>query len=248
MNYKLGKLPAVKNSVSLRLRDYLSLSKLPVPPITGGHKSIVTEHNMFGNDKYGDCVCADAGHAILYWNKEATKSVKISTADVLAMYTSITGFNPNDPSTDQGTSMPVAAKWLQKTGLSDEEGKRHTIAAYVAVTPGNAEELKQGIHLFGALSIGWELPESAQTQFQADKPWSVVNGSPIEGGHDTLAVGYDVDYIYVITWGKVQKVTWEFFSKYMDEGILKFSEEMLSSGKSLEGFNVAQLTADLKSL
>lgn len=248
MNYKLGKLPAVKNSVSFRLRDYLALSKLPQAPVTGGHQDLITEHNMFDNDHYGDCVCAEAGHTTIQFNKEAGKTVNISTDNVLAMYTALTGFNPKDPNTDQGTDMALAAKWRQKTGLADMSDARHTIAAYLAVTPGNIEELKQAIYLFGCVGIGWELPNSAQEQFQEDEPWSVVPGAEIEGGHDTGAVGYDENYLYVITWGLVQRVTWEFFSRYMDEGIVYFSDEMLENGKSLEGFNVTQLTADLKAL
>lgn len=246
MSYKLGKLPAQKNSVSLRLRDYLSLSKLPTPPTPGGHKDLSsTDHNMFGNDTVGDCTCADVGHATLYWNKEAEKVVHITTSKVLAMYSAITGYNPDDPSTDKGADMTVVAKYHQKTGLQDESGNHHKITAYLAITPGNFEEIKQAIHLFGACSIGWELPESAQIQFQAGQPWSVESGSQIEGGHDTLAIGYDGQYLYVITWGKVQSVEWKFVSKYMDEGIVKFSEEMLNKGKSLEGFNATQLIKDL---
>lgn len=244
---KLGKLPARKNSVSLRLRDYLSLSKLPPAPESGGHVNLVTEHDLFGNDQYGDCVCAEAGHTTILFNKEANKDVQITTDNVLEMYSALTGFNPNDPSTDQGTDMAKAAKWRKKTGLLDASGKRHKISAYLALTPGNIEELKQAIHLFSCVGVGWELPESAQMQFEAGLPWTVTH-SPIEGGHDTGAIGYDPDFIYIITWGKVQKVTYEFFSKYCDEGIVYFSEEMLENGKSLEGFNVSQLRADLGAL
>jgi hypothetical protein len=245
--FKLGKLPAIKNSVSFRLRDYLKLSLLPKPPEVGGHVDLVTEHNMFGNDTVGDCTCADVGHATLYWNKEAGKDVSISTENVLALYSAVTGYNGN-PDTDNGANIADVAKYHQKVGLSDESGVHHKIAAYMAVTPGNIEEIRQCIFLFGACSIGWELPESAQYQFQEGQPWSVIEFSPIEGGHDTLAVGYDADYLYVITWGEVQKVEWAFVSKYMDEGIVKLSEEMLENGKSLEGFDAVQLEKDINNL
>lgn len=256
MSYKLGKLPAIKNSVSFRLRDYLSLAKLPPAPTPGGHKDFSSsDHNMFGNDTVGDCTCADVGHATLYWNKEAGKTVKVSTANVLALYSAVTGYDPSktDPvtgenPTDQGADMAAIAKYHQKTGLVDESGARHKISAYLAITPGNFEELKQSIHLFGACSIGWELPESAQIQFQARQPWAVERGSSIEGGHDTLAIGYDGQYLYIVTWGNVQKVEWAFVSKYMDEGIVKLSDEMLKNGKSLEGFNSVQLQTDITKL
>lgn len=245
--YKLGKLPARKNSVALRLRDYLALTKLPNPPASAGHQNLA-DNNVFGNDEYGDCVCAGAGHETLLWNREAGKVVELTTANVLTMYTSLTGFDPNDPSTDNGTDMALAAKWRQRHGLVDNDGHAHKVAAYLAITPGNIHEIKQAIYLFGALGVGWELPSSAQEQFQAGKPWTVVRHADIEGGHYTSAVGYDPDYLYIITWGRVQPVAWEFFSKYNDEAIVYLSDEFLSAGKSPEGFNVKQLTQDLRAL
>lgn len=246
MKYKLGKLPATKDSVSLRLRDYLSLSKLPLPPKTAGNTTLV-DSNMFGNDTVGDCTCADVGHATLFWNRLVGKTVSVSTNNVLALYSAVTGYN-GTPETDRGANMADVAKYHKKTGLEDETGTYHKCAAYTAITPGNLEEIKQSIYLFGACSIGWELPESAQEQTQEGKPWAVVSGSPIEGGHDTLAIAYGPLYLYVVTWGMIQKVEWSFVSKYMDEGITKFSEEMLKAGKSPSGLNAAKLLSDLKDL
>lgn len=85
-------------------------------------------------------------------------------------------------------------------------------------------------------------------QFNAGKAWTVVKGSPIDGGHYVPAIGYDSRYVYVVTWGKVQKMSWGFFAKYCDEAIAYLSTEMLLNGKSLEGFDVNQLNADLSAL
>ena len=222
--YKLGKLPAVKNSVSFRLRDYLKLSTLPTPPDSAGITKS-SDHNMFGNDTVGDCTCADVGHATLLWNK----GVKVSTKNVLALYSAVTGYNPLYPETDRGANIADVAKYHRKTGIQDEEGTYYKIAAYVAITSGNIEEIKQAILLYKACSIGWELPESAQEQTQKGAPWTVIDRLPIEGGsYDTLAVGYDSDFLYVITWEQVQKVSWAFVSKYMDEGIAKLSDSLVT--------------------
>jgi hypothetical protein len=248
VRYKLGKLPAIKNSVSFRLRDYLALATLPKVPKSAGHLNLAkTDHNMFGNDTVGDCTCADVAHATLYWNRATGKIINISTANVIALYSAVSGYN-GSPETDNGANMATVATYHQKTGIQDESGSYHKIAAYLAISPGNIEELKQSIHLFEACSVGWELPDSAQNQFSNNQPWSIVNGATIEGGHDTLAIGYDSKYLYVITWGKIQPVEWSFVSKYMDEGIVKLSDEMLKNGVSLEGFNVTALTKDLQSL
>lgn len=246
-NLKLGKLPAVKNSVSLRLRDYLSLVKLPTAPLTVDHEHAMLDWQMLGNDQYGDCVWAGAGHETMMWTKNAGHEVEVTTGDVLAAYTAVTGFNPNDPNTDQGTDVAKAAKYRRKTGLLTAEG-RHKVQAYLSITPGNREELKQAIYLFENVGIGWQLPASAQQQFLNGEPWEVVAGSQIEGGHYTPAIGYDANFVYIVTWGKVQRVAWAFFDKYNDESIVYFSQDMLAKGVSMEGFNATQLQKDLPGL
>ena len=248
MRYKLGKLPARKNSISFRLKDYLSIPSLPIPPVSVNHQDTISNWQMLGNDQYGDCVWAGAGHETMLWTKNGGKLAPINEKDVLAAYTAVTGFNPNDPSTDQGTDMQLAASYRQKTGIVDNSGKYHRVVAYLSLTPGNYEELKHSIYLFENAGIGWQLPESAQDQTQEGKAWSIVSNSPIEGGHYTPAMGYDAKYIYIITWGQVQKVEWAFFDKYCDEALVYFSDDMLNNGKSLEGFNVTQLQEDLKAL
>lgn len=245
---KLGKTPARANSVSFRLRDYLSLTTLPTPPALAGHQDLVTDWGMLGNDTAGDCVLAGAGHETMLWNREAKKTVLITTKDALSDYSAITGYNPDDPSTDAGTDMQVAASYRRKTGVIDSNGDRHKVAAYLAITPGNQLEVRQAIYLFGAIGIGIQFPASAMDQFNEGEAWTVVNGSQIEGGHYIPAVGYDARYLYVITWGKLQPVTWAFLEKYQDEGIAYVSEEMLIAGQSLEGFSTEQLVSDLSKL
>lgn len=245
---KLGKTPARANSVSFRLRDYLSLPSLPTPPAEAGHQALVTNWDMLGNDAAGDCVLAGAGHETMLWNREAKRTVLITKEDALSDYSAITGYNPNDPSTDQGTDMQVAASYRRKVGVRDYPGNRHKVAAYLAITPGNQLEVKQSIYQFGAVGIGIRFPDSAMTQFNKGEPWTVVEGSPIEGGHYVPAVGYDAKYLYVVTWGRLQKMSWAFLEKYQDEGIAYVSDEMLTKGKSLEGFSAQQLVSDLSKL
>jgi hypothetical protein len=87
------------------------------------------------------------------------------------------------------------------------------------------------------------------TQFSAGQPWTVVAGSPIEGGHDIPFVGFDGTWIYVITWGKVQKMSVEFFVKYCTEAWAKLSLEFINGkGVSPEGFNLTQLQVDLAAI
>lgn len=252
-NFKLGKLPARKNSISFRFRDYHGLAKLPAAPVSAGHyKAVPDWQGMLGNDQYGDCVLAGGDHEHIDWTTEGATIASFTPATALSDYSAITGFKKSDPNTDQGTDMQKAASYRRKTGLLDAHGKRHKILAYLALTPGNREEVKQAVSLFGAVGIGIEFPESAMTQFNDNKPWTVVSGSAIDGGHYVPAVGYDHLYLYVVTWPsqqhEIQKMSWAFFDKYMDEGIAYISPEILKAGKSPEGFNLTQLQADLSEL
>lgn len=241
--FKLGKLPARPGAIKLKLTDYLSLPTAP-------NKEIAVNLNwqMLGNDTVGDCVFAGAGHETMLLNNEAGKAVFFSDQSVLSDYSAVTGYNPNDPNSDQGTDMQVAASYRKKTGVIDSNGIRHKVGAYLALRVSDKAQLKQAVYLFAAVGIGFRFPRSAMSQFNAGKPWAVVSRSPIEGGHYVPAIGYDSKYIYVVTWGRLQKMTWGFYAKYNDESIAYLSEEFLTAGKSLEGFNLAQLQADLAGL
>lgn len=249
MSLKLGKLPARKDSIQFKLAKYLNLAALPTPPSKYGHQALVIDwEGMLGNDQYGDCVFAGAAHETILWGKEGGKNVTFSTQSVLSDYSAVTGFNPNDPNSDQGTDMQVAASYRRKTGVKDQNGTRHKVDAYLAIAAGNVAEVKQAVYLFSNVGIGFQFPASAMTQFNAGKNWTVVSGSKIEGGHYVPVVGYDSRYLYVVTWGKLQKMSWGFFKKYCDEAVVYLSSEMLVNGKSLEGFDAAQLQADLGQL
>lgn len=245
--YKLGKTPARKDAVKLKLS--LFGANLPKPPATYGHYDLeAADWGMLGNDQYGDCVWAGAGHEYMLWNKEATKTVSFTADNVLAAYTAVTGFNPKKPDTDQGTDMELAAKYRRVTGVQDQTGTRHKVGAYLAIEANNRTQLKQAVSTFTAVGIGIQVPESAQTQFAAGKPWTVVKNSPIEGGHYVPVVGYDSKYLYVVTWGQVQKMAWAFFDKYNDEGIAYLSDEMLTNGKTIDGLDLTSLNLILTEL
>lgn len=247
MKLKLGKLPARPGAVRFALATYAPT--LPTPPGKfTSHAALVTDWGMLANDRYGSCVFAGAGHETMLWNREASRAVPFTDSAVLSDYSAVTGFNPEDPGTDQGTDMAVAASYRRKTGVIDAAGARHLVAAYLAITPGDMLALKQAVYRFAAVGVGVRFPASAMDQFNAGKPWSIRSSSPIEGGHYVPAVGYDSRYIYVVTWGRVQRMTWGFYRRYCDEALAYLSVEMMTGDLSPEGFNLAHLQADLAAL
>lgn len=244
----LGKTPARSGAMKFKLSDYLNRKALPKPPATFGHEGLIpASWGMLGNDSYGDCVWAGAAHETMMWNAEAGVKVAFTDKAVLSDYSAVTGFNPKKPNTDQGTDMVVAASYRRKTGIVDAAGKRHQVAAYLSIKPGDLNEHLAAAYLFGAIGIGIEFPASAMDQFNAGKPWDVVSRSKIEGGHYIPLVARRAN-LECVTWGKVQQMTSAFFQKYNDESVAYVSLEALKNNKSPEGFNAAQLQADLSAL
>jgi hypothetical protein len=246
---KLGKKPARQDAVTFKLANYIDTTVLPTPPDSFGHEQVIAAKawGMLGNDDYGDCVWAGAAHETMLWNTERDKTISFDETHVLSDYSKVTGFDPKDPHTDQGTDMQAAASYRRKTGVVDGAGKRHKVAAYLAITPGDVQQHLIALYVFGVVGIGINFPGSAMDQFNAGQPWHVVAGAKIEGGHYIPLVAKR-DNLDVITWGQIQEMTPAFLEKYNDESIAYISREMLTSGRSPEGFDLTQLKADLAAL
>jgi hypothetical protein len=251
---KLGKREATHDGRDLLLSTYLDTAKLPTPPKGSfGHdqapKTLGEPWQMLGNDAYGDCVWAGAAHETMLWAAEAGRRVPFTDQAVLSDYSAVTGFDPNDPNTDQGTDVRQALGYRRSTGIADAASQRHRIGAYVKLDPGNPRELWLALYLFGAVAVGIQFPGSAMTQFDQGKPWAPVRGATIEGGHYIPVVArLRTTMPICVTWGQEQEMTLGFYEKYNDETFAVLSPEMLSGGKSLEGFDLAQLQADLQAV
>jgi hypothetical protein len=246
MTLKLGKLPARPDAVRLKLSTYSGT--LPTPPASFGWDYLVKPNTwgMLGNDQVGDCVIAGGLHETLLYRASARLTTPLSTACAIKNYELIAGYNPNDPSTDQGTDMEAAAKYRRKTGLVDADGKRHKIAAYVALDPGNVSQLLAAAWIFGAVGVGIEFPAFAMDEFDAGKAWDVQRANAkIEGGHYIPMVSAANGVPQIVTWGKKIAMTPAFYKKFADEAVVYLSTEMLTNGVNLAGFKLAQLQDDL---
>ena len=119
--FKYGKLPAVRKPHHVALSDHLDFAHTwPAVPPQGWEFAVpASELSILGNDKYGDCACAGAyGLAQLQsCNANPSDPIVPTTAEALELYTNVTGFNPNDPDTDQGTVLTDLLTYWQKTGF-----------------------------------------------------------------------------------------------------------------------------------
>lgn len=249
---KLGKTIATPDERDFKLSRYLDIA-LPKPPKVFGFGLLYKDWKTYGNDRWGDCVFAGAAHETMVWTKlRHGNPVSFSDGAVLSDYSALTGFDPHDPSSDQGTDMGEAAKYRQKTGVVDDHGNRHKIAAYVWLDKGDWSQLVTAMFIFGCVGIGFYFPETAWDQFDQGLPWEPTNlDSPIDGGHYVPGVGTQMasDWLACVTWGKRQIMSREFYEDYSDEAVVYLSEEQIrSDGKGLHGFDLATLNADLAAL
>jgi hypothetical protein len=248
MPFKLGKTAPTPENVKLKFSAYVDESKLPKPPRVLGHTDLLPHQiGMLANDSVGDCVVAGAAHETMLFNAEAGRSITFTDQSCLSDYSAVTGYDPADPSTDQGTNVSEFVDYRTKVGVLDQHGLRHRIGGSVRIDPGHLDQYAEALFLFSAVGIGVQLPDSAQQQFAAEQPWDVVRGAQIEGGHYVPVVARTADGFWLVaTWGRLQKVTDAFLTKYSDEAYAYLSLEFLgNNGKSLEGFNAQQLRADL---
>jgi len=129
-------------------------------------------YGMLGNNNYGDCV-----EAAMYHSDQVMGGGRYNAADsdALGLYSLLTGFDPNNPQTDQGTQIPVALDWWLNNSLA---GSGTKLGAYFSIDPRDLTEMALGLYLGGAVQIGFDVPYSAEQQFADGLPWTVVNHSP----------------------------------------------------------------------
>lgn len=249
MPYKLGKRPARPDAYKLKLGDYLKAASLPPLPQAFGHEALIASWPMYANDRFGDCVFAGAAHETTLLAKEAGCDLTFRDSDVLSDYAAATGFRESDPSTDNGSDIQAAAAYRKATEIIDAAGRRHQIACYVALEPGNIQHLYYASYLFGTVGIGLALPNSALDQAAQGGVWDVVAGSGSAGGHYVPLLGRRADGLLVtVSWGALQPMTEKFFATYCDEAVAFISIECMVNQKSPEGFDYDALVADLAAL
>ncbi len=247
---RLGKRAPIRDPRTLRLQNYLT-KQLPPAPTQGGYWLKIRDWPMYLNDQIGDCVFAAAGHMIQQWTTYDASPVVLPDAVILEAYQKVSGFDPNDPSTDVGAALLPALKYWRKTGYAG-----HKVMAYVSVNPKNRQEVMQAVYLFGNLYAGVQLPLSVQ---DATDVWEVPSygpngdGSPASwGGHCVPIIAYNTDTIpglKVVTWGTTVNMTWNFVNAYVDELWAVLSLDWTGpDGEAPSGFDLAQLQADLRLL
>lgn len=235
---KLGKKPAKKDARTLKLGKYFGAA-LPAPPDSVNNSRDATDWGMMLNDNLGCCTIAGIGHAIqvmvLSEILPAAKPGIISPSDdiILRYYEQWDGYNPADPTTDQGGIELDVLNAFRRDGFAG-----YQLLAYADPDQTNLTHVKQAIWLFGGLYIGLALPLG----WQGASVWDSNMGDPGSwGGHAVFVPDYDEQGPTCITWGGLQKMTWQGFQQYVDE----LHALIVPDFRPPDGFDLAALQADL---
>lgn len=236
---KLGRKPARIDERTLKLSNY-KVGELITPP-TCDYTSKVTNLGPMLNDTLGDCTIAGICHLIQLWTAENSKQTIIPDNEVLKLYETITGYNPNDPNTDNGgVEIDVLNYWRTNPIMNNQ------LSAYVSINPKNIDEFKQAIYYFNGCYIGVELPLSVQDASE----WKFQNlegdNAPGSwGGHAIPLVAYNENTFTCISWGAFVEMDYNFLLNYCVEAYALLSPDMFNNGKTIEGFDLVQLQKDL---
>lgn len=262
MTFLLGKQPATYDSRDIRYGDVRpSTVSLPTPPPpAGGYGLDFPDWLMVGNGPCDDesidpswvayngaraCAWAGPAHETMEACRNAGRPVPPFTClNVLEQYAAYSGYDLRTGANDSGSNVRDVLKWRQTTGLVDSNGGVHKIGTYIALEPGNTQQLWEALWLFEAVGIGINLPTSAMDQFNEGRMWSVVAGVENQGGHYVPLVGHPVQDVWTcITWGKRQTMTATFLTTYCDEAWAYIDPERYSAvtGDAPQSFTDADL-------
>ena len=237
---KFGKKAAKRMRKALPLSNYLHMGQVAFPPVHAWERPIA--YGMLGNDSVGDCTIAGIYHLRMNWQAVANAGTPYTpTTDVvLADYSSITGYNPSDPSTDQGANCGDVLNWYKANS---------TIAGFATLDVQNIDQVKAAIYLFGGVYIGFNVPESMVNQLNSgqDPDWSYSpTDAPSGEGHCVAPFGYGRSGLAPCSWGKIYHTSWDFWLAWVDEAYAVVSKEWIKqAGTSPSGLDLNGLIADL---
>jgi hypothetical protein len=218
----------------------------PTPPLSVNYAAVLPPQlGMYGNDVLGDCTCAAVYHAIQTWTANANPPIDSEPQqDAVLLYEQACGYVPGHPNTDQGGNEQTVLKYWVNTGApAGPSGVlEDKLAAFVEVNPANLVNVKQAIFECGTLYIGFNVPAYLDPSNTA--VWDLVPNAQIVAGHAVVLIGYDAVGPWCITWGRVQKMTWAFFSYFTDEAYaLADGMWIEKTGQSPCGLSLADLEA-----
>lgn len=212
-----GKAPAKPDDRDLKLKDILAaadvlLAEHPLPEeydFDDKHPGIPTPTYL--NPPQNNCVIAGRAHQTLRFELAEQKVlINITDEDVERE------FKKQSPGDETDIDVRPSLE-LWRTRGWEAAGQNFKIKAYSKIDPIDPEEIKRMICINLGVGLGFDLPNSALTQFNNGQPWEVTKDKAANHGHYVYVPGYTKHGPICVTWGRKQQMSWEFVDKYCDE-------------------------------
>lgn len=248
---RLGRLPA--DQAQLARMPQLAGHRLAArraPPVLNRSITAYTPQ-MFDNDRYGNCTAASYGNNII-----AAAAVApipwlpiITTEKVDRFYSASTGFDPADPSTDQGAVLADVLAFQAQNGF-DHGAQDEYVADFATIDPEDINALCSVMAATGALYVGVNLAQADQTDavWDTSAPGDQTPGSwgPNGGGHCPGLWDYSgtgpTDIVRVITWAGLRPATWRWWISRAANGN---GEAHMLTWRAVDGVDHDRLKADV---
>jgi hypothetical protein len=252
-HFKLGRKPRLRNP---RVPHYSAIAAGAVaPPVPAGVDwAAGVPADGFGtmlNDRLGDCTCAGFYHARQVWTFNAAGKIDTEPdANVGLLYQRACGWNPADPSTDQGGAEQDVLSYLMKVGAPIGAGGESAdrIAGFYELDSKKVDDVKRAIYDCGVAYIGFDVP--AYMPEQSGAVWDLGGGDPtIVGGHCVVLCGYDSAGATAISWGSKYRMTWRFFLQFCDEAYGVIDQSWVAAtGRTPAGMSEEQTEEQMSAL
>jgi len=242
--FKGGKLAPKRHMMMPALGDFLDRAiAWPTVPAKGWEFAVPSsDMDILGNDQFGCCAEAGAMHLIQAQQANVGRRVVPTKADTLNLYTAVTGFKSDDPSTDNGTVLTDLLNYWQATGIT-LGNVVHKIAGYASVDISSVAQMRFAAYTFGGLYLGMNCPKQAEINVNN---WNFdPTNLPIAGGHCIIQCGEGAAGGKIGTWGLWIPSSWRFLLGTLDEGYVVITEDFVdqNTGKSPTGLDLDGLLA-----
>ncbi|MBV8815298.1 MAG: hypothetical protein JO271_12480 [Verrucomicrobia bacterium] len=224
--YKFGRLPRAFDPKVPHLSALIAgKSQSPPPRFRHWGHHMPANLGVMLNNRLQNCTCAAFYHALQVWSfntgeRSAAKMLTPSDAEVEKLYQLACGYDPNQPGEGPGGRAQHVLKYLFNHGAPiGQHERRNRIVAYIEVDPRHLDDVKRAINDCGVVYIGFHVPGNLGPEVRhLPDVWDVDSANrKIVGGHAVVSPGYDEDTLDVISWGRFYRMTWDFFSRYVEE-------------------------------
>lgn len=243
---KLGRLPG-KIPVGLRDLTWYVAGNLPAPPAKVDVPAVPPQHDgtkwgMDGNDTHGDCGVAGVNHGLMadaavtgLYNQETWPT----GPEIVNYYLTYTGGE------DCGVVLSDFLAYVRQHGFLNN----HTLTAYAPFNVHDIPTLHFAAWAYDFAYTGIKVTQAMMDANRDGRPWELPDMlSEVVGGHCIPIAGYDSQYLYAITWGGVQAISYPAWHYMADEAWALITGEFTAKGGDGHGLNLAALQTDLSKL